>query len=101
MKEKRTYTLKLMAQDKSLFNSIILKGEKERELILNILNTIRKHAKAKELEKIYGGSAIYNLLKKLEKAGMIEKTADGYKLSKKFSNILRAWAEEWEEFVEE
>ncbi len=79
----------------------LLKKVKKRELTLNILNTKRKHVKAKKLEKIYGGSAIYNLLKKLEKVGMIEKTAYGHKLSKKFSNILRAWTEEWEEFVEE
>jgi len=96
----RTFTLKLMAQDKSLFDSMILKGEKERALILDILNTTREPAKAKELQEIYGGSAVYNLLKKLEKAGMIEKTDEGYVISKKFSTILRAWAEEWDKFVE-
>ncbi len=48
MKDIRTFTLKLMAQDKPLFDSMILKGEKERTLILDITKHCKRTGKGKE-----------------------------------------------------
>ncbi len=35
------------------------------------------------------------------KAGIIEKTEEGYVLSLKFAEKFRKWAEEWESYVSE
>ncbi len=40
------------------------------------------------------------MLEKLVSSGMVEKTEEGYKLSLRFSEILKHFAKEWEEFVE-
>jgi len=67
MKYERTARLKL--KDKSLFELLEF-GEKERRVF-----------------------PVYYLIHKMLKAGMIEKTEEGYVLSLKFADKLRKWAE--------
>ena len=91
--------MKIIVQDDSLFKSFILRGKEV--MLMDILNRVRHPTRATELERMYGTSAVYNLIDKLVKSGMIEKNEEGkYVLSKKFSEILRRYAKEWEDFVD-
>jgi thiamine biosynthesis protein ThiC len=64
-----------------------------------ILEDIRNGVTSPELEAKYGKS-VYNTLKKMLNSGMIERVGGGrYRLSLRFSEILRKFAEEWEKFV--
>ncbi|MET1124983.1 MAG: hypothetical protein ABWW66_06970 [Archaeoglobaceae archaeon] len=51
----------------------------------------------KELEELFG-ERIYHVLRKMLKAGIIEKIEEGYVLSPEFAKKLR-WAEEWEDLI--
>jgi DNA-binding IclR family transcriptional regulator len=91
--------MKIIVQDKNLFESFVLRGKEV--MLVEILNRARRPIRATELEKMYGSSAVYNTIYKLVRAGMLEKNEEGkYILSKKFSEILRRYAKEWENFVD-
>ncbi len=95
MKYERTARMKLR-------NGSILKilefGKKESEVFPKLLEAFRTPGKPQELADKYG-NVVYYLITKMLKAGMIEKTENGYVLSAEFSRKLRKWAEEWEDLI--
>jgi len=83
-----------------LVGSKIKSGYSEKDHFWNILEDIKRGATSPELEEKYGES-VFNTLKKMVESGMVERLGKGnYRLSLKFSQILRRFAEEWERFVE-
>ncbi len=97
MKYERTARLKL--KDKSLFELLEF-GEKERRVFPELLKALKTPRRPQEFANKYG-NVVYYLIHKMLKAGMIEKTEEGYVLSLKFAEKLRKWAEEWESYVSE
>ena len=95
MKYERTARLKL--KDKSLFELLEF-GEKERRVFPELLKALKTPRRPQEFANKYG-NVVYYLIHKMFKAGMIEKTEEGYVLSLKFAEKLRKWAEEWESYV--
>ncbi len=95
-------TIRIKVIDDKLFNVIILIREREKERFMKVLNELKNGPlKASEIEEIYGNSTAYTLITRLITSGMIEKNEEGkYVLSKKFSEILRRYAKEWEDFVD-
>ena len=81
-----------------LLEALTFRG-KEREIFERLIY-LKYPKKAKELEDSFG-ERVYHVLRKMLKAGMIEKTDEGYVLSYKFTKKLRKWAEEWESYVSE
>jgi len=105
-KEKVIRVVKVKVCDIPLKEAIWLVGSKigskyvEKGDFWKILEDIRNGVTSPELEVKYGKS-VYNTLKKMLNSGMIERMGGGrYRLSLRFSEILRRFAEEWEEFVE-
>ncbi len=96
----RVRVVTVRVQDKSLFESVKLRGEYEHKMFKPLLEDIKKYGpvRAKNLEAKYGIQVFY-ILEKLFNSGMVEKTEEGYVLSLRFSEILRRFADEWEEFV--
>ena len=93
--------IRIKVTDEDLFNAIVLVKKREKEKFMQVLNELKKRPmKASEIEQLYGNSTAYTLIRRLINSGMLEKDGKYYKLSKKFSTILRAWAEEWDKFVE-
>ncbi len=82
MKYERTARLKL--KDKPLFELLEFR-EKERRVFPELLKALKFTNKY--------GNVVYYLIHKMFKAGMIEKTEEGYVLSLKFAEKLRKWAE--------
>ncbi len=82
MKYERTARLKL--KDKPLFELLEFR-EKERRVFPELLKALKFANKY--------GNVVYYLTHKMLKAGMIEKTEEGYVLSLKFAEKLRKWAE--------
>ncbi|WP_456329265.1 hypothetical protein [Archaeoglobus sp.] len=94
----RVRVITLRVKDAPLFDCIKLRGD-EHETFPQLLHDIKNGpVRASDLESKYGIS-VYNLLRKLVNSGMVEKTEQGYVLSTHFSQLLRKFAEEWEEFV--
>jgi predicted transcriptional regulator len=89
-------SLKLDLSKNPLFEALTFRG-KERDIFEKLVQ-LKEPKKAKELEDLFGES-VYPVLRKMLKAGMIEKTEEGYVLSLKFAEKLRRWAEEWESYV--
>ena len=89
-------SLKLDLSKNPLLGALTFRG-KERDIFEKLI-AMKEPKKAKELEELFG-ERVYHVLKKMFKAGMIEKTENGYILSSKFSEKLRKWAEEWENLI--
>ncbi|WP_290598242.1 MULTISPECIES: helix-turn-helix domain-containing protein [unclassified Archaeoglobus] len=84
--------------DATLRECVKLRGD-EHEVFPQLLRDIKNGpVRAVDLESKYGIS-VYNLLRKLVNSGMVEKTEQGYVLSTRFSQLLRSFADEWEEYV--
>jgi len=89
MKYERTARLKL--KDKPLFELLEFR-EKERRVFPELLKALKTPRRPQEFANKYG-NVVYYLIHKMPKAGMIEKTEEGYVLSLKFAEKLRKWAE--------
>ena len=92
--------MKVKVLDVDLKDALWLRGPHEKKL-WDILQFVKENqpVRAKELEVRYGADVIYNILQKLVNSGMLDKTEDGYVLSTRFSQLLRKFADEWEDFV--
>ena len=89
--------VRLKVKNKPLLE-ILEFGEKERSVFPKLLEQLRTPKRPQELANKYG-QIVYSVLKKMLKAGMVEKTDKGYVLSVEFAERLRRWAEEWESYV--
>ena len=95
MSYERTARMKL--KNKPLLE-ILEFGEKEKRVFPELLKALKTPRRPQELANKYG-NVVYYLITKMLKAGMIEKTKEGYVLSLKFAEKLRKWAEEWEDLI--
>jgi len=94
----RVRVIVIRVVEKPLFECLKLRG-KENEILEPLLYDIKNGPiRATDLEAKYG-IVIYKLLEKLTNSGLVEKTTSGYILSTRFSDLLRKYAEEWENFV--
>ena len=78
--------LKLDLSKNPLLEALTFRG-KEREVFERLIYRLKYPKKAKELEEFFG-ERVYHVLKKMLKAGMIEKTDEGYVLSLRFAEKL-------------
>jgi len=96
----RQYWVTLRVGEFGLRDAVMMR-KPQGEQFWTVLEFIKENTpRANELEKTFG-SAVYNILRKLVNSGMVEKTRKGYVLSTHFSEFLRRFAKEWEEFVKE
>ena len=96
--------MKLSLENEDLFNTISLEG-REKEIFLKILDILKgKTLRFKEIYSHlsdYPKSAVASVLKKMEKAGMVERIQKSkklvyYELSDNFIKTLQRWIKEWE-----